>query len=176
MVSSVNVIIQCRRVKFSPSKHNLMVFGFIVIFSTISMLLLVETSFSSEFEVVTETPFKQKMPLLISFLTGLTGVYVAVVKLWKNLDSKENTIFLTSSSVVLVVSVVILLSWISSVHDSVVKTYQNITYPSDVDQISTSVQLSLLDSISLMFAFFGIIGFASIIVSLIHLKRLSKLN
>ncbi|MBL57928.1 MAG: hypothetical protein CMP61_12150 [Flavobacteriales bacterium] len=153
-----------------------MVFGFIVIFSTISMLLLVETSFSSEFEVVTETPFKQKMPLLISFLTGLTGVYVAVVKLWRNLDSKENTIFLTSSSAVLVVSVVILLSWISSVHDSVVKTYQNITYPSDVDQISTSVQLSLLDSISLMFAFFGIIGLASIIVSLIHLKRLSKLN
>ena len=138
------------------------------------MIFLSTLSFADEFEIVTGTPFIEKMPVLILFVAGILSVYIAVVKLWRNLDSQSNAIFLAFSSFVLMVSVSILLYWLLSAYREVDMSYESMRFPSDVDQITTAVQLSLIKAVSFMFGVFGIIGLASFIISLMHMKALSK--
>jgi hypothetical protein len=161
------------RVKFSKSIPNLILFGIIVVLSSIAIVTLATLSFAKEFEVVTETSFTYKMPVLILFLSGILSVYAAVVKLWRDLESRENALFLAASSFILFGSVVALLFWITSVYGEVHTSFNKLQFPTDVDQITTTVQLSLLKAVSFMFGIFGAIGVVSFVVSLIHIKALS---
>ena len=160
--------------KFSRSIINLFIFGIAAVISSFAIIFLSNVSFAEDFEVVTGTPFTQKMPVLILFLSGILSVYIAVIKLWRNLDLKSNAIFLAFCSLILLVSVSALLYWLSSVYNEVNVSYNRISFPSDVDQITTNVQLSLIKAVSFMFGVFGIIGLASFIVSLMHMRSLSK--
>jgi hypothetical protein len=163
-----------KRVKFSKSINNLIIFGFIVVISSFGIVILAKSSFAEEFTVITATPFTHKIPVLITFLSGVISVYVAVLKLWRDLDSRQNALFLAVGSLLLLGSVIALLSWLNTVYGEVNVSFNKLQFPTDVDQVTTSVQLSLLKVICFMFGVFGVIGVVSFIVSLVHIKVLSS--
>ena len=96
------------------------------------------------------------------------------MKLWRDLDSRQNAIFLAVGSFLLLGSVIALLSWLNAVYGEVNVSFNKLQFPTDVDQVTTSVQLSLLKVICFMFGVFGVIGIVSFIVSLVHIKVLSS--
>tara|TARA_B100001175_G_scaffold225086_1_gene191878 strand:- start:289 stop:750 length:462 start_codon:yes stop_codon:yes gene_type:complete len=142
--------------------------------SVFLVFLLGRTSFAEQVELITFTPYSQKVFLFTLLTLGLIGNYVSIYKLWKSPHSKSIGVFAISYSVILVITSISLLLWLSDMEALLDTSFKKLKFPNDVDQVIYNLRSSFLRSIYWIFLFLGTIGLISFFGILVLQKSLFK--
>ncbi len=130
--------------------------------------------FAQEFELITGEPYSHKILLFVLFTSGVMGNYLFLFRLWKNTNERSNIYSVIIFSAIIIISTTIIIKWLLDVSDQVQLSFQEIAFPTDVDELTTEIRTSLLQSVTIMFGLLGAVGFVSFLGSLIYLKSILK--
>ena len=147
--------------KFSENTRNVITLTIIVGLSFVLVLIIRQTDFAKQIELITSTSYARKIFLLTIFTTSLLGNYTSIYKLWKSPDSKSNIIFALIYSTLLIITSVLLLLWISDMEMLLDLSFEKLKFPNDVDEVLYRLRVSFLRSIYWIFLFLGSIGLIS---------------
>lgn len=148
--------------------------AFIAGISIFLVLLLDQSSFAEQIELVTFTPYSQKVFLLTFLTLGLIGNYISIYKLWKSPYSKSNGVFAILYSLILVITTISLLLWLSDMEALLDTSFKKLKFPNDVDQVIYNLRSSFIRTIYWIFLFLGSIGLLSFFGILFLQKSLFK--
>jgi hypothetical protein len=148
--------------------------AFIAGISIFLVLLLDQSSFAEQIELITFTPYSQKVFLLIFLTFGLIGNYISIYKLWKSPHSKSNGVFAILYSLILVITTISLLLWLSDMETLLDTSFKKLKFPNDVDQVIYNLRSSFIRTIYWIFLFLGSIGLISFFGILFLQKSLFK--
>ena len=161
--------------KFSENILNLLLLILIIGLSVAVIGLIGLTSFANKLELITFTPYFDKMLLLVLFTVGLLGNYISIYKLWKSPESLSNNRFAIIYSLILIVTSIMLLIWISDMESILNSSFNKKRFPNDVDEIIFKLRTSFLHSVFWIFSLLGSIGIISFLGVLFlqksHFKR-----
>lgn len=160
--------------KFSENTRNVITLTIIVGLSFVLVLIIRQTDFAKQIELITSTSYARKIFLLTIFTTSLLGNYTSIYKLWKSPDSKSNIIFALTYSTLLMITSLLLLLWISDMEMLLDLSFEKLKFPNDVDEVLYGLRVSFLRSIYWIFLFLGSIGLISFFGILFLQKGLFK--
>ncbi len=147
--------------KFSENINNLFVLTIIGGLSFVFVFIIGQTNFAVQVELITFTPYSEKILLLTAFTCALLGNYLSIYKLWQNPDSKSIVFFAVIYSLLLLTTSVLLLLWLADMEALLDKSFQKLRFPNDVDEVIYKLRASFLNTIFWILLFFGSIGLIS---------------
>jgi hypothetical protein len=142
--------------------------------SVFLVFLLGQSSFAEQIELITFTPYSQKVFLLTLLTLGFIGNYISIYKLWKSPQSKSNGVFAISYSLILVITSISLLFWLSDMEELLDTSFKKLKFPNDIDQVIYKLRSSFLRTIYWIFLFLGSIGLISFFGILFLQKSILK--
>tara|TARA_Y100000589_G_scaffold118499_1_gene112616 strand:- start:112 stop:615 length:504 start_codon:yes stop_codon:yes gene_type:complete len=160
--------------KFSENIKNTFKLAFIAGFSFLFVVLVGQTNFAYQIELITFTPYYEKTFVLTVFILALLGNYMSIYQLWKSPESKSNGVFAIIYSLLLLISSILLLVWLSDMERLLDRSFEKLKFPNDVDEVIYKLRVSFLNSISWMILFLGSIGIISFLGVLVLQKSLFK--
>lgn len=132
------------------------------------------SEFTSQFELVTTIKFSSQIPLFTFFFMGFLGNYFFLYKLWRKPPSIWNNRFAIFYVASFIIASTLILIWLFDVKSIAKEIFDKVEYPSDVDEVTFRVRLSLLDALFWLFFVFESIGLFSLFVFVINSNSLSK--
>ena len=148
--------------RFSENILNLALLILIIGLSIVFIGIVGLTDFAHQMELVTFTPYSNKTPLLVLFITGLVGNYMSLYRLWKRPHSKSNSIYAIGYCFLLIFTSIQLLIWIADMESLLNIAYSKKKFPNDVDELTFRLRTSFLQSIFWIFLLLGSIGVISL--------------
>lgn len=160
--------------KFSENIRNIFKLALIAGFSLVFVIIIGQTNFAYQIELITFTPYYEKTFILTVFTLALLGNYMSIYQLWKRPESKSIVVFAILYSLLLMISSILILVWLSDMERLLDKSFEKLKFPNDVDEVIYKLRVSFLNSISWIFLFLGSTGLVSFSGVLILQKSLFK--
>tara|TARA_Y100000589_G_C27079191_1_gene598845 strand:- start:120 stop:623 length:504 start_codon:yes stop_codon:yes gene_type:complete len=160
--------------KFSENIRNIFKLALIAAFSLVFVIIIGQTNFAYQIELITFTPYYEKTFILTVFTLALLGNYMSIYQLWKRPESKSIVVFAILYSLLLMISSILLLVWLSDMEKLLDKSFEKLKFPNDVDEVIYKLRVSFLNSISWIFLFLGSTGLVSFSGVLVLQKSLFK--
>ena len=103
--------------------------AFIAGFSFVFVVIIGQTNFTYQIELITFTPYSEKTFVLTVFTLALLGNYISIYQLWKSPESKSIGVFAVLYSLLLLISSILLLVWLSDMERLLDRSFEKLKFP-----------------------------------------------
>ena len=139
--------------------------------SFVAVAILGTFDFANDFELITNSPYLDKVPVFVLLMSSLLGTYVSVFQIWREFHEKVHYQFAVVYAILLVVASLLIILWLSDANQAVEDAFNAINFPNDVDELTTEIKISLINSASSIFKLLLGIGAITLGFIFIGLKR-----
>ncbi len=157
--------------RFQPYIINFILLGIIIGLSFFAVSFFGALDFASDFKLITGSPYEEVTPSLVLLTSSLLGAYVSVLQIWRNEENRVNYQFAIVYAVLLIIASGSMIFWLADAAQMAKDALAAINFPNDVDELTTEIKISLINSASLIFKLLMAIGVITLGVIFISLKR-----
>lgn len=135
------------------------------------LISYLSTTSSNKFELVTDQDFSDEILNYSLFFGSVLANYSGFYLLWRFSKNKLTHYYLIITGLFVIIGGLLNVNWLLNIAHEVQETYNNISFPNDVDLITVEIKKSIIHKNAIFFGMLSTIGLCSVLLASTHLKH-----